>query len=415
MDAGVLTADEAEASITSEFNPVRVAFHGQPPIYTKDVLNLGVSPAALVAAAHARFVHGGGRVLQLTRLEGVWVHPGGARLQLAGGEELTARLVVDAMGSASPIVRQVRWGAKPDGVCMVVGCCARGPWRDNSSSDVIATCSPSQPPAAAAGDRSSMGSNRNDSTGNGSQASSNGAPAGRLTSRPGNLQYFWESFPAGSGPNDRTMYQFTYLDAAPSRPSLEAMLDDFWELLPEYQGVRLEDLEVQRVLFGCFFTYRDSPLRPRFDRILQVGDAAGLQSPLSFGEALPCGGWWVKWVGWVGDGLLSTALGSCQAASSGSHTDGRGGSQPIAGGVRWWGPAVPCREQCLTACVVLLRRWVWLVGAPHPPLVTGGGRGSGDRFPGHREPGADQRLQPGGYRRPVALLSCAQYYIQICV
>jgi len=39
---------------------------------------------------------------------------------------MTARLVVDCMGFGSPIVRQARHGQKPDGVCLVVGSCARG-------------------------------------------------------------------------------------------------------------------------------------------------------------------------------------------------------------------------------------------------------------------------------------------------
>lgn len=30
-------------------------------------------------------------------------------------------------------------------------------------------------------------------------------------------QYFWEAFPAGSGPSDRTTYMFTYVDADPRR------------------------------------------------------------------------------------------------------------------------------------------------------------------------------------------------------
>jgi len=37
------------------------------------------------------------------------------------------------------------------------------------------------------------------------------------------------------------------------------------------------------VLYGLFVSYKDSPLSPAFDRILQVGDASGIQSPLSFG------------------------------------------------------------------------------------------------------------------------------------
>jgi len=97
------------------------------------------------------------------------------------------------------------------------------------------------------------------------------------------VQYFWEAFPAGSGPTDRTTYMFTYVDADKSRASLVDMLEDYWKFMPTYQGVELDDLEIQRVLFGCFPTYRDSPLRPGMDRLLQVGDASGIQSPLSFG------------------------------------------------------------------------------------------------------------------------------------
>lgn len=32
-----------------------------------------------------------------------------------------------------------------------------------------------------------------------------------------NVQYFWEAFPSGSGPTDRTTYLFTYIDADPRR------------------------------------------------------------------------------------------------------------------------------------------------------------------------------------------------------
>ena len=61
------------------------------------------------------------------------------------------------------------------------------------------------------------------------------------------------------------------------------MLEDYWDLMPKYQNVRLEDLEVLRILFGFFPTYRNSPLQPGWDRTLQIGDASGIQSPLSFG------------------------------------------------------------------------------------------------------------------------------------
>ena len=40
--------------------------------------------------------------------------------------------------------------------------------------------------------------------------------------------------------------------------------------MPRYQNVELEQLEPLRVLFGFFPTYRNSPLQPGFDRVLQV-------------------------------------------------------------------------------------------------------------------------------------------------
>lgn len=48
-------------------------------------------------------------------------------------------------------------------------------------------------------------------------------------------QYFWEAFPSGSGASDRTTYLFSYLDADERRPSLEAMMEEYWRQMPAYQ------------------------------------------------------------------------------------------------------------------------------------------------------------------------------------
>ena len=47
-------------------------------------------------------------------------------------------------------------------------------------------------------------------------------------------------------------------------------MEEYWRLMPGYQGVRLEDLQPLRILFGYFPTYRASPLPPAWDRILQA-------------------------------------------------------------------------------------------------------------------------------------------------
>jgi flavin-dependent dehydrogenase len=258
--AGAIDADDADAAVATEFNPVRAGFHGYEDVWTTDILNIGVSPVKLVAGARRAFEAAGGLVVERAPLSGVWVHPNGVQVRGEGDAAkgqpsfaVAAKLLVDCMGHASPIVRQIRHGQRPDGICMVVGTCARGfDPEKNKTGDVIVTAAPSESPS---------GSNS------------------ELT----NMQMFWEAFPSGSGPSDRTTYMFSYLDADASRPSLEAMLEHYYHAMPAYQGVNLDDLEVLRVLFGVFPTYRDSPLPPEFNRVLAVGDASGIQSPLSFG------------------------------------------------------------------------------------------------------------------------------------
>jgi hypothetical protein len=44
-----------------------------------------------------------------------------------------------------------------------------------------------------------------------------------------------QAFPAGSGPNDRTTYMFTYVDPTFGGPKLEELLEVFWDLMPAYQ------------------------------------------------------------------------------------------------------------------------------------------------------------------------------------
>lgn len=265
VDRGLLSAEELASVIGSEFNPVRIAFAGGPDRWVRDVLNLGVSPAKLVAILRAKFLAAGGILLEQTQFETLTIHPDRAIVQAraigavapgaggAGGGAafsdwasegepivLAARLVLDAMGHQSPIVRQTRGPAQPDGVCLVVGTCATG-YPANDTADLIAT----------------------------------------TTGIDQQRQYFWEAFPAG---NSRTTYLFCYGDAHPSRPSLREVFDDYFRLLPAYQGLdSLAGLKFQRALFGVFPAFRNSPLRPPVDRLLFVGDSSGLQSPLSFG------------------------------------------------------------------------------------------------------------------------------------
>jgi hypothetical protein len=59
-------------------------------------------------------------------------------------------------------------------------------------------------------------------------------------------------------------------DTCEPTANLQALLEKYFRLLPQYQGVPLSQLKFRRLLFGGFPCYQDAPLRPQFDRILQV-------------------------------------------------------------------------------------------------------------------------------------------------
>ncbi|XP_057786494.1 uncharacterized protein LOC131003943 isoform X2 [Salvia miltiorrhiza] len=245
-EVGVLAEDDIDCVVAASFNPNRCGFEGKGEIWVNDILNLGISPVKLIEITRKRFELLGGVILESCSVSNISIYEDAAMLQLADGRILSSRLIIDAMGNFSPVVRQIRRGRKPDGVCLVVGSCCRG-FKENTTSDVIFS-------------------------------SASAKSVGKSVA-----QYFWEAFPAGSGPLDRTTYMFTYLNPEPGSPLLEELLEDYWELMPQYQNVSLDELEVLRVIYGIFPTYCDSPLPAAFDRVLQFGDASGIQSPVSFG------------------------------------------------------------------------------------------------------------------------------------
>ncbi|KAL9190502.1 hypothetical protein ACHAXT_000208 [Thalassiosira profunda] len=279
VELGVLTNEDIEQAVKTEFPGCRAGFKNKEvtPLagsyfdngetgyecFTPNVLNLGVSPAVLIANVAERFKANGGTVLEQSPLKGIVVSDSiGAVIDIVGddADPITTKLVLDCMGNASPVSRQQRHGRKPDGVCAVVGSCAGGfDAESNLLGDIIYTNTEIQ----------DKGQN-------------------------GQLQYFWEAFPVGIGRDGKepgssdvkTTYMFTYMDAERDRPSLQTLMDDYWTQLPIYQPTITDvetDLDVKRVLFAYFPTYRDSPLQPQWSRLLAVGDASGIQSPLSFG------------------------------------------------------------------------------------------------------------------------------------
>ncbi|WP_338441556.1 FAD-binding oxidoreductase [Synechococcus elongatus IITB4] len=238
VELGLLSSEELEAAIATEFPAARIAFPDGPELWVEGILNVGISPRQLIATLLQRFRAIGGQVLAQTAIDRVTVHPDGVAVYSAQ-QRWSGRLLLDTLGHFSPIARQARQGAKPDAVCLVVGGCAQG-FPASDRGDLFVSRSPIQQ----------------------------------------QRQAFWEAFPAVDG---RTAYLFTYIDAQAARPSLQKLFCDYFEALPDYQGVDLAQLQWQRLLWGILPSYRNSPLQSCWNRILAIGDSSGAQSPLSFG------------------------------------------------------------------------------------------------------------------------------------
>ncbi|MEM1310542.1 MAG: FAD-binding oxidoreductase [Cyanobacteria bacterium P01_H01_bin.153] len=238
VELDLLSAEEMEQAIATEYNPARIQFDGSEPVWVRDVLNVGVDPVYLLEILKQKFLTMGGTLMEQTPFQNAVAQTNGIVVK-AGKQTLNARLLIDAMGHFSPLAQQARQGQRPDSVCLVVGTCAKG-FPKNETGDLMMSFTPVRR----------------------------------------QCQYFWEAFPARDG---RTTYLFTYVDAHPKRLSLTELFDDYWQLLPDYQHVAASELDIQRAMFGFFPCYRDSPLQYPWGRVLPIGDSSGSQSPLSFG------------------------------------------------------------------------------------------------------------------------------------
>jgi len=261
IDLGLFTPAEFESVIAREYVD---GFHkffdaNNPPqakaavLHTPTVLNVGLDAEKLLGLCGEKLKAAGGEIWDETEFIQAEVNSQAMNLRCRHlpTQELriaSGRLLVDAMGTASPIAWQLNGGRAFDSVCPTVGAVIAsgfeaGVW-DTRYGDVLNTH----------GDIS----------------------RGR--------QLIWELFPAEG--EELTVYLFHYHQVHPDNPgSLLEMYEDFFTILPEYRRCDMEQLVWKKPTFGYIpghFSTHDRDRRVAFDRLIAIGDAASLQSPLIF-------------------------------------------------------------------------------------------------------------------------------------
>jgi lycopene cyclase CruA len=267
---GLLTPDEMARVIQRRYAEGLVHFHNQgirfrpSDLWLRGVLDVAVDADAL--AAHClraiRAADPGNVILNEITFEHAFVDDRRVVVQArdAAGNAcwFAAPLLIDGMGATSPVACQLNCGAPFTLVCPTVGTVARGYRID-----------PARSP--------------------GSIDPSLGEVLITTTHARDGRQLIWEAFP-GQG-DQAAIYLFYYAPTGQGSAMPESVLlplfEDFFTLLPGYKDTA--NVQVIKPVYGFIPAgYKAPALRARArkvvacDRVLSLGDAAALQSPLTF-------------------------------------------------------------------------------------------------------------------------------------
>ncbi|MFQ3589696.1 MAG: hypothetical protein SNJ67_05225 [Chloracidobacterium sp.] len=261
-EAGLFSESELGSFIVAEYDRGFVQFHAEgcwlaaERLWFDDVLTLAVSSDELLAQCRRKLVADGrSQCLDRATLERVQVEEDGVTVTVAGRADerlvFRGRLLIDTMGTLSPIARQLNPRETVSYLCPTVGTVASGFATGTAADEVDARV---------------------------------GEILVTTEHAQGGRQLLWEGF-AGRG-DEFTTYLFHYAPVADlDRLSLLALFETYFETLPTYMrpgpGFRF-----QRPVFGYIPGLHHVGLGPQkrtaTHRVLLVGDAASLNSPLTF-------------------------------------------------------------------------------------------------------------------------------------
>ena len=267
LDVGLLTPQELESIIQREYSDGLVRFHPEnitmpaTELHLKNVLDVAVDADTLTSLCiqkiQAHSIHGKlpNVILHNTTFTRCIVDSNDAYVDVVDEQSephrYKSRLLIDGMGSTSPIACQLNCGRPFSLVCPTVGTVAHGYKKGSSQGEV-------DPEVGEI------------------LVSTEDARNGR--------QLIWETFP-GTGDNV-AIYLFYYAESG-NNVDLLQLFDDFFALLPDYKNT--ENVEIVKPVYGFIpagyniaLPWQREQKTLAYDRVLSLGDAAAFQSPLTF-------------------------------------------------------------------------------------------------------------------------------------
>ncbi len=269
LDVGLLTPEELSSVIQREYTSGLVRFsakhiHTQrAELHLQDVLNIAIDAEKLTAVCMRKILayqpHGSlpNVILHTTTFVQATVTTGqGVNVDVINNvyntqQRYAGRLLIDGMGSTSPIACQLNCGRPFSLVCPTVGTVARG-YKQGPADDAL------DPEVGEI------------------LVSTEDARKGR--------QYIWEAFP---GAGDAVAIYLFYYAQSGDRVDLLELFDDFFALLPAYKDT--SNVEILKPVYGFIpagynisLPWQKEQKVLAYDHVISLGDAAAFQSPLTF-------------------------------------------------------------------------------------------------------------------------------------
>jgi lycopene cyclase CruA len=242
-ETGLFSREEVDSLVVARYRHGLIRWHGGGTYAVNGVLDCAVDAETLLATLRERAERAGARLLDHHGLTGYRVGPRGVEVTLEGPDgplAVTARLLVDAMGAASP-------HARFDLVCPTVG-------------GVLAGLDVGNGPLRVDPDVGEI------------LASTEGVEDGR--------QHIWEGFPAPGGRYTTYLFHYAEPHGLGEHPLL-SLYERFFTTLPRYKTGPATMAKATYGFIPACSRLRPAPVSPG-DRVVLVGDAAARHSPLTF-------------------------------------------------------------------------------------------------------------------------------------
>ncbi len=262
--AELFTAEEIETAVANRYQTGFVKFydanstHKTPPLFMDQVLDVAIEADRLLEIAVEKLRKTDSQIISNLRFVRAFVNKDRVTVECEDGVSgkrhlFAAKLFVDATGTNSVVSRQLNSGKSITHICPTVGTVAKNFKRGADEKEVDFSVGEILVSTEDAADH---------------------------------RQLIWEGFAGNPQKDEYTTYLFFY-DAVTSKAdkSLLQLFETYFEKLPDYK-TKNAAWRVVKPVFGYIPSVHhhgwSNTKKTAADRILLVGDAAGLSSPLTF-------------------------------------------------------------------------------------------------------------------------------------